>query len=161
METFKHFSLEERITIQDELNSRKSFKAIAMKLGKAPSSISREVRRHIEQKESGGYGRHYHDCVKRFSCTLENICKGTFPCSHKFCRNCKKCKEFCSVYLKETCQRLSEAPYVCNGCEERLKCTLEKSIYKAVTAEEAACCSFGNLVRGYRLTRKRFDESTV
>jgi len=29
-------------------------------------------------------------------------------------------------------------PYVCNGCEELLKCTLEKSLYKAVTAEEAA-----------------------
>jgi IS30 family transposase len=33
---------------------------------------------------------------------------------------------------------LSKAPYVCNGCDKRLKCTLEKSIYKAVTAEEEA-----------------------
>ena len=74
METFKHFTLEERITIQDELNSQKSFKAIAMKLEKAPSSISQEVRKHIEQKKSGSYGRYFNDCVKRFSCTLENIC---------------------------------------------------------------------------------------
>jgi len=138
MEAFKHFSLEERITIQNELNSRKSFKAIAEELGKVPSSISREVRRHIEQKESGGYGRHFNDCAKRFSCTLENVCQGAFPCSRKLCRNCKKCKGLCSEYLKETCPRLSKAPYVCNGCEERVKCTLEKSIYKAVTAEEAA-----------------------
>ena len=138
METFKHFSLEERITIQDELNSRKSFKDIAMQLGKAPSSISREVRRHIEQKESGGYGRHFNDCAKRFSCTLENVCQGAFPCSRKFCRNCKKCKSICSAYVKETCRKLTQAPYVCNGCEQRVKCTLEKSIYKAVTAEQAA-----------------------
>jgi IS30 family transposase len=27
---------------------------------------------------------------------------------------------------------------VCNGCENRLKCTLEKSLYKALTAEEEA-----------------------
>jgi len=138
METFKHFSLEERITIQDELNSRKSFKAIAMKLGKAPSSISREVRRHIEQKQSGSYGRQFNDCVNRFSCTIENVCQGAFPCSRKLCRNCKKCKLFCSTYHKETCEKLTQAPYVCNGCENRLKCTLEKSIYKAVTAEETA-----------------------
>jgi IS30 family transposase len=138
METFKQFSLEERITIQNELTSRKSFKAIAKQLGKAPSSISREVRRHIEQKESGSYGRQFNDCGNRSSCTLENVCQGTLPCSRKLCRNCKKCKDFCSAYHKETCQKLTHPPYVCNGCENRLKCTLEKSIYKALTAEEEA-----------------------
>ena len=34
MENFKQFSLEERIIIQNELNSRKSFKAIAKQLAK-------------------------------------------------------------------------------------------------------------------------------
>jgi len=138
MEAFKHFSLEERITIQSELKSGKSFKAIAEQLSKAPSSISREVRRHIEQKESGSYGRQFKDCVNRSSCTLENVCQGALPCSRKLCRNCKQCKDFCSVYRKEICQKLANPPYVCNGCEKRLKCTLEKSLYKAATAEEEA-----------------------
>jgi hypothetical protein len=126
METFKQFSLDERIIIQNELNSRKSFKAIAEQLGKAPSSISREIRRHIEHKESGGYGRQFSDCANRFTCTLENVCKGALPCSRKLCHNCKSCKDFCSVYRKETCKRLAVPPYVCNGCEKRLKCTLER-----------------------------------
>jgi IS30 family transposase len=138
MGTFKHFSLEERITIQNELNSGKSFKALAEQLGKAPSSISREVRRHIEKKESGSYGRQFNDCVNRSSCTLEDVCQGAVPCSRKFCRNCKRCKDFCSAYHKETCHRLAKPPYVCNGCEKRLKCTLEKSLYRAVTAEDEA-----------------------
>jgi len=138
MKTFKHFSLEERITIQNELNSRKSFKAISEQLGKAPSSISREIRRHIEQRGTGSYGRQFNDCVNRTSCTLENVCQGVFPCSRKLCRNCKKCKDFCSACCKEICQKLAQPPYVCNGCEKRLKCTLEKSLYKAVTAEEEA-----------------------
>ena len=138
MEIFKHFSLDERITIQNELNAQKSFKAIAEQLGKAPSSISREVRRHIEQKKSGSYGRQFNDCVNRFTCSLEDVCKGAFPCSRKLCRNCKKCEDFCHDYRKETCHRLTIPPYVCNGCDKRLKCTLEKSIYKAVTAEEEA-----------------------
>jgi len=138
MKTFSHFSMEERITIQNELNSQKSFKAIAEQLGKASSSISREVRRHIEQKESGAYGRHFNDCVSRFSCKLENVCQGARPCDRKLCRNCKHCKEYCPAYSREICQKLSKPPYVCNGCEERNKCTLEKSIYKAVAAEEDA-----------------------
>jgi IS30 family transposase len=138
MGSFEHFSLEERITIQNGLNSSKPFKVIAEQLGKAPSSISREVRRHIERKETGAYGRHFNDCANRSSCTLEDVCQGTFPCSRKICRNCKQCREFCSSYSRETCRRLSLPPYVCNGCEERLKCTLEKSLYKAVAAEETA-----------------------
>jgi len=138
MGTFKHFSLEERVIIQTELNSGKSFKAISEQIGKAPSSISREVRRHIEQKKSGGYGRQFNDCVNRYSCTLENVCDGAFPCSRKLCRGCKKCTEFCSAYYKEICQKLTQPPYVCNSCETRLKCTLEKSIYRAVAAEEDA-----------------------
>jgi IS30 family transposase len=138
MASFKQFSLDDRITIQNELNSRKSLKAIAEQLGKAPSSVSREIRRHIEHKESGGYGRQFNDCGNRHSCTLENVCQGAFPCSRKLCRNCKKCKGFCPAYRKETCQRLSLPPYVCNGCEGRLKCTLEKSVYKAATAEKEA-----------------------
>jgi len=138
MKTFKQFTLEERITIQDKLKSNKSFKHIAEQLGKAPSSISREVRRHIEQKKSGAYGRQFNDCINRSSCNLENVCQGTLPCSRKLCRNCKRCKEFCSAYSKEACQKLALPPYVCNGCEKFLKCTLEKSIYKAVTAAEEA-----------------------
>jgi IS30 family transposase len=135
---FKQFSLEERITIQNELNSGTSFKALAEQLGKASSSISREVRRHVELKESGSYGRQFNDCVNRSSCTVKDVCQGAFPCSRKLCRNCKKCKDFCTTYRKETCLRLITPPYVCNGCEKRLKCTLEKSLYRAVTAEEEA-----------------------
>jgi len=138
METFKHFTLEERVTIQSDLNCGKSFKAIAKQLRKAPSSISREVRRHIEQKATGSYGRQFNDCVNRISCSRENVCQGALPCSRKLCRNCKHCKDFCSDYRKEICDKLTKAPYVCNGCEIRNKCTLEKSIYKAVAAEDEA-----------------------
>ena len=45
MEIFKHFTLEERIAIQNELNSQKSFKSIAELLGKAPSSITRKIQK--------------------------------------------------------------------------------------------------------------------
>jgi len=138
MEFFKHFSLEERITIQKELDTQKSFKTIADQLGKAPSSISREIRRHVEKGKSGNYGRCFNDCINRLSCSLENVCKGAVPCSRKLCRNCKKCKLYCQSYNKEACTKLKNVPYVCNGCTELSKCTLEKLFYKAVTAEDSA-----------------------
>ena len=34
--------------------------------------------------------------------------------------------------------KLNKVPYVCNGCIELSKCTLEKSFYKAITAENDA-----------------------
>jgi IS30 family transposase len=44
----------------------------------------------------------------------------------------------CPAYRKEACARLKEAPYVCNGCERRRKCTLEKALYNAAEAERGA-----------------------
>jgi len=39
---------------------------------------------------------------------------------------------------KRNRQKLTQAPYVCNGCEKRPKCNLEKSFYSAVIAENEA-----------------------
>jgi IS30 family transposase len=36
---------------------------------------------------------------------------------------------------KEICQRLSKPPYVCNGCEFKSSCRLEKRVYSAVNAQ--------------------------
>lgn len=43
---YKHFSIEEREIIQEMIWNKKSIRDIALSLGRSPSSISREVRRH-------------------------------------------------------------------------------------------------------------------
>jgi IS30 family transposase len=42
------------------------------------------------------------------------------------------------MYKKETCAKLKEAPYICNACEKRRKCTLEKALYRATAADKNA-----------------------
>lgn len=45
------------------------------------------------------------------------------------------CHKVCKEYKKETCILLKKPPYVCNGCEKRKNCTLEKAIYSASHAQ--------------------------
>ncbi len=49
----KHLTLQERLEIQECLRCGMIFKAIALRIGKDPTTVSREVRRHAEvQKKS-------------------------------------------------------------------------------------------------------------
>ena len=46
--TCKHLTFEERIEIQDCLFHGVSFKAIGRRIGKDPTTISKEVKKHIQ-----------------------------------------------------------------------------------------------------------------
>ena len=52
MKKNKHLILENRITIQSELDKGTSFKRIASILGKDPSTISKEIRGHIHHEKT-------------------------------------------------------------------------------------------------------------
>ncbi len=45
--TYQHFSVEEREKIQEGLWEKKSYRTIAMELGRSPASVSREIRRNL------------------------------------------------------------------------------------------------------------------
>lgn len=135
---YKHFSLDDRVTIESNLNSSQSFKAISLLLGKSHTSVAREVKKHITKERKGSYGRNFNDCSNRLSCTRSDICGRRATCAKKLCRFCPKCLSVCPEYSKALCAKLSFAPYVCNGCEDKSKCTLEKSLYKATGANNTA-----------------------
>ena len=59
-----HLTLDDRITIEVGLREQKSFSAIAAELGKAPTTISKEVRAYIKLKQAG----EYNPCVVRKEC---------------------------------------------------------------------------------------------
>ena len=113
----KHLSLEDRNLIAQRLNEGCSFKAIAAELGRNCTSISREVRNHLNFKKVGSPGKSFNACKHRFSCKKFQLCR---ECSHKrftsFCKNCKHCNSVCSEFEAEICQKLLAPPYVCNGC---------------------------------------------
>lgn len=135
MGNFSHLTHEERNIIEQRLNSRESFKSIARELRKDPTTIAKEVKNHIQYRQTGCYGMAFNDCRYRFNCTVMRLC-GSLRC-RRYCRFCGShpCSSLCGEYQQEICSRLSKPPYVCNGCEDKRSCTLEKRVYSATHAQ--------------------------
>lgn len=131
-----HLSLEDRIRISQMLSDQQSFKQIALDVGKICTSISREVRNHIEFRKTGGYGRSYNACRHRRDCSNNSLCVSCTLSKKKRCSFCEKCNSSCPDFAEEKCGRLEKPPYVCNGCPEKRKCTLEKRFYNATYADK-------------------------
>ncbi|MBP3897936.1 MAG: IS30 family transposase, partial [Mogibacterium sp.] len=81
------------------------------------------------------YGRGFNDCIMRRSCKRNVYCDEC-PNTNKRCSACGQCIKICEHYEKEVCSRLEKPPYVCNGCPEDRKCTLERHYYKARYAQK-------------------------
>lgn len=130
-----HLVLDERATIEVRLRERASFTEIGRELGKAPSTISKEVRLHSQtvRKDS------FNPCSKRSTCdeygTACSKCKLQYS---KSCKRCPrvKCYEPCKQFEVLVCNKLKKPPYVCNGCIQRQSCKLEKHIYSAKSAQK-------------------------
>ena len=134
----KHLTLDSRIIIETKLNEQESFKSIGRFLGKDCTTISKEVRNHLYYEQSGGYGKGFNDCRLSFQheCFAQNTCSDCSRYKYRFCWSCGKCTSSCSSYEKYICPKLSKPPYVCNGCSQRNRCSLEKRLYKASYAQK-------------------------
>lgn len=134
MALHKHLSLEERFFIAKKLDSNAPFKSIALELDRDCTTISKEIRAHKIFRKTGAHGRAFNNCTLRVRCDRRRLCS---PCnSRRYCWSCKKCTSVCPDFVEEKCSRLSRPPYVCNGCPDLKKCTLEKCFYQAVYADE-------------------------
>lgn len=129
MSTNKHLSLDERNFIEQELAKNTSFKQIADLLGKDPTTISKEVRKHRIRKDGQSIHVNFNHCAKKYNCHRHNLCN---PRCSKECRHCSFCNKVCSDFVDGTCFRLNHAPYVCNGCTEKFTCKLTKYYYRAL-----------------------------
>jgi len=133
----KHLTLDERNIIAQRLGEGCSFKAIANELEKNCTTISREVQSHLVFKKVGSPGRTFNACKHRFSCLKRHICNDCLGRkTYSYCKSCRLCNSICKNFEPDICQKLSKPPYVCNGCTKRTtSCTLEKRLYKPVTAQ--------------------------
>lgn len=137
----KHLTISERIEIEKGLTEGKTFRYIAIKINKDPSTISKEVRKHsniIEQKNSPTPCKKniYIKNSQNKTCQLMNIC-GDFNCNRR-CKTCTKfkCSTICSKYEPLNCEKLKHPPYVCNGCVKKSFCFLDKKIYSSKYAQD-------------------------
>lgn len=80
----------------------------------------------------------FNDCILalQHKCSAQMVCQECFSRKNRFCWSCGKCSSFCILYEKYICPKLSKPPYVCNGCPERSRCSLEKHLYRATYAQK-------------------------
>ena len=128
----KFFTYEERLTLQKNLKESRSFKEIARRMDKNPTTVSREVRKHLSEVATGYPGFPYNACKNRFNCRKKDLCgKGCTRSSAPYCKLCQRCNDNCEDFIEEICTARYRVPYVCNGCEQVGKCTLLKNLYDA------------------------------
>ncbi len=73
MRKHSHLSFDERQTIKNRLDKKKSFKSIARELGRDCTTISKEIKNHITFKKTGSWGHKFNDCINRFNCPITNL----------------------------------------------------------------------------------------
>ena len=156
----KHLNLEERILIETLLNERNSFKSIARQLEKDCTTISKEVKSHICFEKVGTYGRAFNDCKLALlhQCSVQKICHNCSKTKNRFCWTCGNCISSCITYEKYICPKLSKPPYVCNGCIDRSKCSLEKRLYKASYAQKEYEQTRSESRSGFALSEKELKQ---
>lgn len=128
----KFFTYQDRLCLQKHLKDSLSFKEIARRLDKNPTTISREVRKYSSCIATGYPGFPFNSCKNRFDCREKKVCGN--QCTRKsntYCKLCQSCNSNCTDFLEEICMARFHVPYVCNGCEIIGKCSLLKNIYDA------------------------------
>ena len=152
----KHLTLEDRIYIENELNKGTSFKDIARFLCKDPTTISKEVKAHrlSDWYHKGTFYNAKNFCIHRYHCKKTNACGKIVLCGVK-CASCPTCNQTCKDFEKERCSRLDKAPYVCNGCPERINhCTIaHKYTYNARFSERKYREKLSDSRAGINLTK--------
>ena len=132
----KHLTLNGRIDIEKGLNQGLSLRQIAKSLGKDPSTISKEIRKHRTHYPHSSFNESHNKCARLSDCKKKNICGTYAPVCKKPCRRCPLCNRKCPdfVPMSHHCDKLDKAPFVCNNCSKKIPCRLDKAYYRASTA---------------------------
>lgn len=133
----KHLTLSQRIEIEKGLLAGRSFTEMARNIGKDPTTISKEVRRHSQIKQRSKDDFAPVPCANRNKCQVRWLCFKDCGILCKVCREPgRKCIDRCDQYEPAECPKLLKAPYVCNGCGKRINCLLDKKVYSAKYADD-------------------------
>ena len=152
-------TFEERLEIESGLRGGLSFGEIAKQVGKDRSTISREVRKYAVCEKLGSAAITHNACRSRVDCIKRHIC--TSECrkpSVKNCKLCGFCNDVCPDFEEQVCVSRFKPPYVCNGCEERSHCSLEKTMYHATEAQKKAERDISESRRGVFATEQELSE---
>ena len=71
--TQKHMTLDDRISIEKGLDQHLSLRSIALQLGKNPTTISKEIKKHRSFQEHNRFNEPANKCALAKDCKKKNI----------------------------------------------------------------------------------------
>ena len=163
MSHYSHLTLEDRVQIKVKLDAACSFRKIAKDLGKSPTTISQEIRKHRSHIEKHAFNTLYNPCKHRRNCPARLLC-GKLYCKKPSCSSCKEgCSSLCPHYEEERCALLQKAPFVCNGCKQKNRCGLTHYEYMPTVAQKEykELLSDARLGRSYSSEEIQYINKTV
>ena len=127
---------DDRVSIEKALDAGFSLRKIAEQIGKDPSTISKEIKKHRTLHPHNPFNEPQNKCSFFGNCKRKQLCGDRSPLCNNPCRNCHLCNRICPDFTPRSyhCDLLDKAPFVCNGCSKRHHCRLDKYYYKATTA---------------------------
>jgi IS30 family transposase len=133
-----HLTLEERKIIQVGIENSSTKADIARTIGKDPTTVAKEIRKHRKLKPRNTFNRPIL-CAKLKTCP-------TKPCIKK-----------CPLYEEPKCNRRDKSPGACNKCSALQKCKLDRYFYHATQAHEEYLRDLADYREGINLTTKERD----
>ena len=134
----KHLTMDNRVTIESGLDNNRTLSSIAADLHKDPSTIAKEIKKHLIKQKHNAFNDHPNRCAKKNNCNKTYLCGPHARCLGILCKKCNQCNTKCPDFVPVSfhCEKLDRAPYVCNGCTKRIQCRKDKAFYKAVQANK-------------------------
>lgn len=150
--------LTDRIAIETGICRGESFKQIARRIRRHPSTVAHEVKEN--RTRIGATYCAGKDCRHAKPCAVKQLCGAEPYACGRFCKYCKgvDCRTLCDRYESAACHKPEKAPYVCNTCPRKRLCVKEKYFYSAKYAEAAVSRRRSESRRGIRITEEQKAE---
>jgi IS30 family transposase len=135
--SYSRITSSERSKIEEMINEGLTLQQIAENLAKAPTSISREVKRNKVKLSRVSKSK-----FMRNPCEKRAVCKKTNLCNVRWCKRlCAKCEHVfchdrCDEFVAWLCYRALRWPYVCNRCKWYSTCPCERFAYIGKRADK-------------------------
>lgn len=149
--------LTDRNAIEIGLCRGDSFKQIAKRIRRHPSTVAHEVktnRTHVPAQYHAGK-----DCRFAKQCSERHLCGCDDEACNSRCKFCKgfDCRTVCKRYISMACHKPDSPPYVCNKCNARKKCFKDRYFYNAMYAEAANTRRRSESRQGIRISEEQFN----
>ena len=147
--------LTDRVAIETGLCRGESFKKIAKRIRRHPTTVAHEVfenRTYIKGTNFAGK-----DCRHVRTCAVKNLCDGSEDACNYRCKHCRgyDCTKMCKRYESVACHKPDKPPYVCNTCKDRKLCIKDKYVYSAPYADAAVSRRRSESRQGIHLTEEQ------